>query len=220
MTATLSPARQALAAAHRRRDEAVDRQAKIRAARGRSWSLVGDARDAADEAQRNLATARRAETTAVLSSLLGDDTKPSPSVADAEAALAAARSRLAAAEHAAEALIGQDEAANRALDAANRGVREAIGAVIAEAGLIETLLTRFEAALDLSTDLRSILHIMPGRSQRQMDRSAITIRNGTERGRAEFEACLTALETDPAAALPNVDALDAGPERHAAREAA
>jgi hypothetical protein len=219
MSESLSPARQALQQAQAHREACVERANRIRAARERSWSLVGQAADAVEAAERNLAAARRSATAAVLQELLENDAAPALSVADAESALAAARSRLTAAQHAVTTLADEDAIAQGALDTASRRVRDAIGQVLIDENVTEGLLAEYEAALDRVADLKAVLHILP-KSQRQMDRAAISIRNGTGRGLTRFKDCLAALEHSADTALPDIGVLDAEPEREAARDAA
>jgi len=205
----LSPARQALAAAIGARAAAQERLERVRAGRGKSWSLVARAEDAIEDATRALAAAREAESGRLAAELVGDAVPAGPTIAEAEADLAKAKRERDAAERARDQLAGRDGLAGSDLRTAEFKLREAIGAVLADEGCIEALLTRYEEALDLATDLRSILWALPGRSQRQMDRGQVTQRDGTGRGRAEFEACLTALETDPTAPIPDLGVLDA-----------
>jgi hypothetical protein len=90
-----------------------------------------------------------------------------------------------------------------AANAARAALTNAIGAVVRDEVLGEVF-AAFDSALDNVADLRSILNLLPGLSQRDMDHSAVVVAPGTGKGIAQWRVALAGLETDATTLLPSV----------------
>jgi hypothetical protein len=196
----LSPERLALAAAISAHAAAVAHVERVRAAKIKAWQIGGA--DRVEAAAQALVKARQAETTAVLAGLLDQAAPPGPTVAEAEQALAEARSAQAAAEQARTQLLHEEDSAERRLRAAEAERAAAIGSVLAPA--FEKIFAEFDAAQQRAADLRVLVQMLPGsKSTHQANAPLVTHRDGSGRGVAQWRAALTALEMDPAAPLPD-----------------
>lgn len=168
---SLTPERSALKAALGRHAVAVERVARVRSAKLKAWQLSGA--DAVEAAERALFDARKAETTAVLSGLLGETAPPRLSVADAERALAEARAAQDAAEQARLALLGEEELAASHLRAAEAERAAAIGGVVRTEVLVK-LLPEYQTALRRWLYLRALLGCLPGKSTQESNELSVT----------------------------------------------
>jgi hypothetical protein len=199
----LSPQRQALAAAIERLSEANAASHKVRSARSRAWGLVGQAQDAVEAAEQGLKDAKDLEIRQAMQRALGEITpRSSPSVG-AVSSLADATQRLSIARQAADALANADDRAVITANAARGALTNAIGAVVRDEVLGEVF-AQFDQALDHVANLRSILGLLPGLSQRDMDHSAVVVTPGSGKGLAQWRVALAGLESDATTPLPSV----------------
>jgi hypothetical protein len=201
--AALTPQRQALANAITKLAEANAASHKVRSARSRAWGLVGQALDGVEAAEQGVRTAQEAELRSAMARALGEIAPRNLGTVTANSALADATTRHTIARRAADALANADDNAVIAANAARAALTNAIGAVVRDEVLGEVF-AAFDAALDRVADLRSILNLLPGMTQRDLDHSALVIRPGSGKGIAQWRVALAGLETDATTPLPSV----------------
>jgi hypothetical protein len=158
--------------------------------------------DAVDEAETALAKARAREPTRLVDEALGRAGDEQVSVTEAEAELARIKVEMERRRTAQLLLDGEEQRLHASLRFALTDRREAIAAIL-HAECLASLFVAFDAALDRVGDLRSLLLSLPGLSQRDLDRASVVGHPGSGRGVAQFRAALAAMETDPAAPLPD-----------------
>jgi hypothetical protein len=199
---TLSPPRRVLAGEIERHAAAVERFDRIRAARSEAWRPASQATDAVAAAEKTLQQAIAAEPAMLTARLLGEDVGDVLTVAEATEALAAARAGLDRARRTRAAVDAAFENADREVHAAKGRVEDAIGSVVAER--VPKLLAALEGALDKIADLRTVLHLLPGLSQRDLDRASVVMRPGNALAGSAWRVALAALRTDAGTLLPDV----------------
>jgi hypothetical protein len=160
--------------------------------------------DLITEAEAKLATARVNEPARLVDEALGRTGDEQLTVAQAEIALEGIKAEMARRAAAQKLLDGEQERLLSRLRFAVADRHESVGAVV-RAEALGSLFSEFDAALDRVADLRSVLSLLPGLSQRDLDHTAVVIRPGTSAGLAAWRVALAALETDPAAALPDAE---------------
>lgn len=174
----------------------LDRLAAAREAIGRPQI------DAIDDAEAALANARVREPHRLVDEALGRAGDTQPTVAECETALADVKAEMERRRGAQALLDGEQERLESRLRFAVDQRREAVGAVV-RAEALGALFAQFDQALDRVTDLRSVLSLLPGLSQRDLDHTAVVIRPGTGAGLAAWRVALAALLTDGSAPLPD-----------------
>lgn len=153
-----SPEREALAEAiarYQRAEERVNRSEEVS-----EGLIVGPMADKVEQAERNLALAKKCEPQRTVAELLGDHV-PGPSVEEAEADLAEARADLVRAERVREAVNIERREAHSERQLAKHHVDSAIQNVV-RAESADKLLARFEAAKMEVERQREVLTFLSG----------------------------------------------------------
>jgi hypothetical protein len=158
------------------------------------------------------AQAKLDEPRQVASAFLGDPVT-GVTVEVADAALAAANAELARLRRGRDALREQELVAERDLEKAARGVKEAMQAIVQPAPEIAAVLAELAEARRRVATLTSLIYFLAGRGMLPASAAhwdAIPMRDAAvlashRSALAPWEAALAALESDPAAMLPGDD---------------
>ena len=195
-----SPEREALAAAITRHKAAQDHLARVNEAADQY--VVFPAAEAVEQAEQELAQARKREPERLVSALLGDGGAPHPTVEQCEQALAAARAALERAIRTRDALDGQKTAVEASVENAHRSVREAVRAVFQTEGAANPVLAQFVDAQREMARLREVLSFLSSKNLLPPYWDSLTYFPPTA-AEAPWREALDGLENDADAALPD-----------------
>jgi chromosome segregation ATPase len=194
-----SPERENLAAAIAVHQAASQRLSRVNAACEQHF--VWPAQQAVEQAEQELAQARKREPQQLVTQLLGDQSAAEPTVEQCEKAVADARSALERALRMREALDGQIRAVQADVENAQRSVRIAVSRVVHAEGGANAVLTQYLEARREVARLHEILSFLSSRNCLPPYWDSVRQLPPT-RAEAPWREALAALEVNADAPLP------------------